>query len=210
MNSDKFIDSLVTDLKPQKVWASPEKRLLIWSVFQMFLVLAIMILRRPLPWDQFGMIFTSQVGLEFILFLVSVQTVGYCAYLSLVPGALKKKSIFLSVVPLIALGAFMIKSSLYPVRYPFMGLYRNHCYWEVALLSLTPAAHFFWMAKKGLLTYKSRPLWLGPLASAMLPLAFMHVTCINGVMHSLKYHLAPTLAVSALSAGLAYFLIREN
>ena len=107
----KLIDQLSNELSPVDVHWSPEKRFLFWLTIHFTWITAFMFFSGPFRTKGLDEFKNLSLIFESTLFILSLGTTGYFAYLSLVPGALHRKFFKLSLLPVMILIGLLFFSS---------------------------------------------------------------------------------------------------
>lgn len=186
---DQFIQSLSQQLKPVNVNWSAETRALIWTLFNLAFTFFLMHLIGN---------FTIMEHLsgwrlaEFMLGLVSIFALGYCAFLGIVPGATSGKILRLGLLPLVAFITLFIVAGVGHFEPTAPGVYRKMCNAEILLLSFVPGIQFGYFLYKDMIFTQKLSFLMAGLVSALIPAFYMNYICSFEILHILKHHFGPT------------------
>ncbi len=202
MNQDhsKFIESIVDDLTEQKSIFSPEKRTLLFLPIYVGSIALIMYMIAPYRENFISDFQSIHFLFEFLSGIICFGLLIYSSYLSVVPGALKKRNhiVFLLLVLFYSFVVLMSFSS--PALTPSMDGKRATCVFEVLFLSILPLAHLIFLLKRGVFYYKSNITFYAGLACALIPAVIMNIACMYDPIHNFKFHFMPVFIVGAIAA----------
>lgn len=206
MNSTKFIDGLVADLKPVKPLLPIKVRTLVWFIIQTVIVSGVLFALAPWRPGFLEDLQRPRFALEIVLWLLSIVWLGGLGLQSVIPGAEKKWMRSVSFIPLILLVGGLCLSLVSPARAPTMLGKRPLCFLEVIIYSLIPLTHFAYLLRKGFIVKYGRSIVLMGLSCSLIPAALMHVACMYNPMHVILFHLLPAFATT----GLVYLVLSHS
>lgn len=205
-SKNEFIQNLSQKLEPINVNWSAEKRTAIWVLFNLSFTLFLMHLIGDFSLSSH---LQGWRLAEFIIGLISILTLSYCAFLGIVPGATTKKVLKLGLIPLsgfITLFFIALFAHLEPTA---PGVYRWHCDLEILALSLVPGLQFGYFLFKDMLFSQKLSFVMGGMVSALIPAFYMNYVCPFNATHTLVFHLGP-VAIFATIFSLILFKQRAN
>lgn len=197
---DHLIDELSDSLEPVKPFLKARWRLILWLVSTL-VISAAMVLWLKL--DGFVR-FKEFMSWDTLFFIMSLIPLAYCLFLSFVPGALSRKRLYLSFVPLIG---FMIYLGVH-----WFGesdpLYRGNylCEVDMMILSLVPMVHLYYFYTRGTYAFGASSMLSGSV-SILIPAMIMHFVCPLNYGHIITYHVSTVFAVTFIVAPVLFKLM---
>ncbi len=205
-NFEFIIDEIVDDLGPVKSFWSPEKRTLLYLGGNFLIITVIMLFIGPFRSALVQEFSSLSYILETVLFFITVFSLAYTSFLSLVPGAIKKKNLKIGILLLMSLIAVFVFKNITTPHDQIHNIHRKYCYLEVLLLSFLPLVQFYYCLKKGVFSYRWLSYGLAVLSAGIIPAFLMHFMCQKDYSHIMMYHFIPLVLM--IFPGL--FLLRKT
>lgn len=203
----QFIDKLSKDLRPINVNWSPEKRFIVWLVFNSILTLVIMYAIGE--FSVFEQLSHYRI-IDFILGAIAICSVGYFGFLGIVPGAVKKKQLFFAIIPFLSMFIFFGVLTLMDIPIVGMGKKRFHCNAEILALSVIPSLQYMYFLIKDKELIQKMSLILAGISSSLFPAFIMNYICYPSHSHIIKHHLIPTALFGIVFAVVAFLIIKPK
>ncbi len=189
---DNLIDGLSSQLKPVKKLTPIKWRTLSLILSTLVILFLVMKSYSGLSWQDFHWELMEKdlfFLIQIILMLITLISTTVIAFVSIIPGRYKKKSLLLPIT------TFTLLLISIAVNYLSMDQvvheHRSLCMVEISFLALIPFFIMLKMLKKGFFISEDTTLTLGALASALFPTIIMHFTCSTHPTHVFIYHFLP-------------------
>ncbi len=204
----QLIAGLSHDLAPVKPVASVAGPALAWALLSAFYVVGITHLFGPLRPTALEQLATQPRFLaETLLGAAALAVAALIGFKASVPGALTRRMALTGVLLVGTWVGCYVFGLISPALEPSMLGKRPHCVVETFLFALPPLLVGLLLARRW---YPLEPVragvWLG-LTAGLLPALYMQLACMYIPQHILLFHIAPGLAVAAVAAPLAWFVL---
>lgn len=205
INNDKFIDSLVTELRPVRPLPAPWIRALIWILPQFAISIIAIYLSSPIHLDYIS---NFQFLAQIIVASIALFVGAYLGFANTIPGLLSEKKTFVSFIPFILLFLLLGTNYFFPVVTSGFDEHRPHCAQELSALMIIGFIQNYYMLKKGFLAFENTSVTLSFLTSAMIPIIIMYFACSFSTQHLLVAHYLPVVGITIL--GLISFKLKNK
>ncbi len=205
MKNEKFLDQLINDLQPVKTFAPPIQTALYWFVIAVLIIATLDFFMMPLRADLAQKLSEFSFILQWIfLLLISVLAAMAVSWIGR-PGRPGQK--LLINASFLLMGVF---SSIFAARGLQMGAHLGcefggvRCMAAIIMLSILPAAFFFWQSRRAASVYPGLSGSLIGLASGTIGATALALSCDDDKpFHLLEWHLVFPLLLLCVMGFLA-------
>lgn len=208
---NNVIEDLVQDLKPVKKLWRPQTRAFIFFIVQLVFVTALMVWRQPFRegWQE-EVLHHPHFGLQLLFFAFSCFSLGFFALASIIPGRVKRKHLYIALIPFALLLLSLLVSLAIPATNVSMLGKRFRCDLEVIVMGVIPFLHIIYLVRKGFLIFSLNTLLTASAASLLISGGLMHVACMYDPLHVLLFHIGPVFVGAILFTAITYFFTQKK
>lgn len=195
--TERLVESLVSDLKPVPATSGLHLPILLWFLCSAAYVVVLTQLIgpvRPTALEQLQTV--PRFALEMILGLAALGAFAVMAFGSAIPGWLSRRFAGISLIlGVIWVGGYLAGIAL-PALEPSMLGKRDHCYLETFFYAVPPLLVALWWQRRHYALAPARAAMIAGLAAGGMPALYMQIACMYEPVHILAFHIGPGLLVA--------------